>query len=195
MDTKGIEQIEVGPATSADLPSIAEIFTHYVVNSVITFEETAPSVPFWQQRLDSLSSSGLPFLVAKTTKDGANEVVGYAYASPWRNKPAYRYTVEDTVYLAPGWTGRGVGSALLKRLLKECQRAGKRQVIAVMSDTGSNASAALHRRFGFKDAGRLTGVGYKHGTWVDTVLMQRELPAERLTETSNNTVPTSGIRG
>jgi L-amino acid N-acyltransferase YncA len=103
------------------------------------------------------------------------QVIGYAYASPWRPKPAYRYTVEDTIYLLPGWTGKGVGRALLDRLLADCARAGAQQVIAVIADTGDDASAALHRAFRFSDAGRLTGVGHKHGRWVDTVLMQRDL--------------------
>jgi phosphinothricin acetyltransferase len=85
--------------------------------------------------------------------------------------------VEDSVYLAPGWSGRGLGSALLRSLLDACARAGIRQVVAVIADTGSDASAALHRRFGFADAGRLTAVGHKHGRWVDTVLMQLSLPA------------------
>jgi phosphinothricin acetyltransferase len=102
-------------------------------------------------------------------------VCGYAYASPWRPKPAYRYTVEDTVYISPGRTGCGLGSALLGGLLDGCAAAGARQVIAVIADTGSDVSAALHRRFGFAEAGRLHGVGRKHGRWIDTVLMQREL--------------------
>ena len=102
-------------------------------------------------------------------------VGGYAYASPWRPKPAYRYTVEDTVYVSPGYTGRGLGGALLGALLAGCAQAGARQVIAVIADSGSDASAALHRRFGFTQAGRLAGVGRKHGRWIDTVLMQREL--------------------
>jgi len=94
--------------------------------------------------------------------------------SPWRPKPAYRHTVEDTVYLAPGHTGRGIGGRLLGALLAGCADAGVRQVIA---DSGDGASAALHRRFGFAQAGRLTAVGRKHGRWIDTILMQRELPA------------------
>ncbi|MYZ37858.1 MULTISPECIES: GNAT family N-acetyltransferase, partial [unclassified Streptomyces] len=118
-----------------------------------------------------LAGRGLPFLVAEV----AGEVAGYAYAAPWRTKPAYRHTVEDTIYLAPGRTGRGLGGALLGALLTGCAEAGIRQVIAVLVDTGDDASAALHRRFGFIDAGRLTGVGNKHGRRLDTVLMQREL--------------------
>ena len=102
-------------------------------------------------------------------------VCGYAYASPWRPRPAYRYTVEDTVYISPDRTGRGLGRALLAGLLTGCEQAGARQVIAVIADTGSDASVALHRRFGFEQAGRLRAVGRKHGRWIDTILMQREL--------------------
>ena len=106
---------------------------------------------------------------------GGGFVCGFAYASPWRPKSAYRHTVEDTVYLSPGCTGRGIGSALLGTLLAGCAAAGARQVIAVIADTGSDASAALHRRFGFTRAGLLSGVGRKHGVWIDTLLMQKEL--------------------
>ena len=106
---------------------------------------------------------------------GGGLVCGFAYASPWRPKSAYRHTVEDTVYLSPGCTGRGIGSALLGKLLAGCAAAGARQVIAVIADTGSDASAALHRRFGFTQAGLLSGVGRKHGRWIDTLLMQKEL--------------------
>jgi phosphinothricin acetyltransferase len=161
----------VCPAAPADLEAVAGIFAHYVTSGVTTFEEIPPTVTDWRQRLDDLSTQGLPFLLAKV----GEEIVGYAYASPWRPKPAYRHTVEDSVYLAAGWTGRGLGRALLAALLAECERAGARQVVAVIADTGSDASAALHRRLGFTHVGRLTGVGHKHGRWIDTVLMQRPL--------------------
>ncbi|HEY7918714.1 MAG TPA: GNAT family N-acetyltransferase, partial [Streptosporangiaceae bacterium] len=118
-----------------------------------------------------LTERKLPFLVA----EAAGTVAGYAYASPWRPKPAYRHTVEDSVYLAPGQRGRGLGRLLLESLLAGCADAGVRQVIAVIADSGDPASAALHRACGFADAGRLTQVGFKHGRWIDTVLMQREL--------------------
>lgn len=162
----------VRPAVSADLAAVADIFAHYVRHSVATFEESVRRVDAWRRKLDELSGRGLPFLVAQA--DGA--VVGFAYAGPWRPRPAYRYTVEDTVYLAPDYTGRGLGTALMGELLDACARAGIRRMIAVIADTGSDASAALHRRFGFADAGRLTAVGFKHGRWIDTLLMQRELP-------------------
>ncbi|UNZ21931.1 N-acetyltransferase [Streptomyces sp. 891-h] len=116
----------------------------------------------------------MPFLVAELN----GEVAGYAYAAPWRPKPAYRYTVEDSVYLVPDVTGRGLGSALLGAVLTQCAQAGMRQMVAVIADTGSDASTALHKRFGFTHAGRLTAVGHKQGRWVDTVLMQRNLPPD-----------------
>jgi phosphinothricin acetyltransferase len=168
----------VRPAAPADAEPVAAIFAHYVATSVATFEEVAPTAADWRQRLDDLAARNLPFLVAETAeRDGS--VCGFAYASPWRPKPAYRHTVEDTVYLSPGHTGRGIGSALLGTLLAGCADAGARQVIAVIADTGSDASAALHRRFGFTHAGRLSGVGRKHGRWIDTVLMQKDLGARR----------------
>ncbi|GAA3837022.1 GNAT family N-acetyltransferase [Sphaerisporangium flaviroseum] len=161
----------VRAAAHEDLEAISAIYTHYVTGSVATFEENPPTTADWARRLEDLAGRRLPFLVA----DVDGQVAGYAYASPWRPKPAYRYTVEDSIYLAPGWTGRGLGRALLDRLLTDCARAGTRQVIAVIADTGDEASVALHRAFRFRDAGRLTGVGRKHGRWVDTVLMQRDL--------------------
>lgn len=161
----------VRAAVPADLEQVAAIYAHYVTTSVATFEEVPPTVEDWRRRLDDLAEANLPFLV--TEADAA--VCGYAYAGPWRPKPAYRYTVEDTVYLSPAHTGRGLGGALLGPLLAACADAGARQVIAVIADTGSDASVALHRRFGFEQAGRLRAVGHKHGRWIDTILMQREL--------------------
>jgi L-amino acid N-acyltransferase YncA len=159
------------PATHADLKEVARIFGHYVTHSVSTFEETPPGLADWQAKLNGVCARGLPFLVAKA----GTEVLGFAYASPWRPKPAYRYAVEDTVYVAPARTGHGVGRALLRSLLDQCARAGIRQVIAVVVDPGDGASAALHRSLGFTVVGRLGGVGHKHDRWLDTVLMQREL--------------------
>jgi L-amino acid N-acyltransferase YncA len=165
------EQAHVRPVAVADLDKIAGIFARYVTNSVATFEEVPPTEAHWRRRLDDLAARPLPFLVAEV----GGRVVGYAYASPWRKSPAYRHTVEDTVYLAPEWTGKGLGRLLLARLLAECARAGMRQVIAVIADTGDPTSAALHYACGFVDAGRLRAVGHKHGRWVDTLLLQHDL--------------------
>ncbi|MDP9843476.1 GNAT family N-acetyltransferase [Streptosporangium lutulentum] len=158
-------------AAAEDLQAVARINAHYVANSVATFDETPRAFDDWRRWLEELAERGLPFLVA----DLAGEVAGYAYAGPWRPKPAYRHTVENTIYIAPGHLGRGLGKALLETLMAESAQAGMRHMIAVIADTGNDASAALHRRFGFTEAGRLTGVGYKHGRWIDTLLMQRPL--------------------
>jgi phosphinothricin acetyltransferase len=165
------ERVRVRPATPADLAAVTGILAFYVTNSVTTFEEDPPGVPQWQRRLDDLSERKLPFLVA----EAGGTIAGYAYASPWRPKPAYRHTVEDSVYLAPGQRGRGLGRLLLESLLAGCADAGVRQVIAVIADSGDAASVALHQACGFTGAGRLNRVGYKHGQWIDTVLLQREL--------------------
>jgi L-amino acid N-acyltransferase YncA len=186
-----VAQPVIRTAAAADAEQIAAIFAHYVTTSVATFEEVAPAAGHWRRRLADLAGQNLPFLVAEADGGrgaeadgrqrvmGSGAVCGFAYASPWRPKPAYRYTVEDSVYLSPGHTGHGIGSALLAGLLARCTDAGARQVIAVIADTGSDASAALHRRFGFAEAGRLCAVGRKHGRWIDTVLMQKELGSGR----------------
>jgi L-amino acid N-acyltransferase YncA len=166
-----VEEAVIRAPASRDLEAVAEICSHYVTTTLITFDETPPTVSQWQGRRDDLAERGLPFLIA----EARGEVIGYAYASPWRPKPAYRHTVEDTVYLAPGWTGQGHGRALLDALLAGCAQAGARQVIAVIADTGDRASIALHRAAGFTDAGRLAAVGHKQGRWIDTLLMQCDL--------------------
>ncbi|HKF77997.1 MAG TPA: GNAT family N-acetyltransferase [Candidatus Dormibacteraeota bacterium] len=165
------QEARIRPATVHDLDRVAEIFAHYVTTGVATFEEQPPTREAWRSRLAELSEAGLPLLVA----DHDGLAVGYAYVSHWRPRPAYRHTVEDSVYLSPQWTGRGLGRRLLEALLAECARAGIRQVIAVIADTGDPASGALHRACGFREAGRLRAVGYKRGRWIDTLLMQRDL--------------------
>ena len=185
-------QARIRAAEANDLGVIAGIFAHYVTTSVSTFEETPPTVREWENKLSGISELGLPFLVVEAGGGGGRDgqggggggdgrgpvVAGYAYAGPWRPKPAYRHTVEDSVYLAPGWTGRGLGRMLLTALLAHCARAGARQMIAVIADSGADASVALHRACGFTDAGRLAGVGFKHGRWLDTLLLQRGLTAD-----------------
>jgi len=168
------EQAHIRPAGVEDLEAIAGIFARYVVESVATFEEVPPTVAHWRQRLDDLASRPLPFLVAEV----GGEVAGYAYASPWRPKPAYRYTVENTVYVAPEWTGIGLGRLLLDELLAQCAQVGVRQMIAVVADTGDPTSAALHYACGFVEAGRLRAVGRKHDRWIDTLLLQRDLSTD-----------------
>ncbi|MEU3608076.1 N-acetyltransferase family protein [Streptomyces sp. NPDC035033] len=163
----------IRPATGTDLAAVAAIYAHYVDHTVVTFDETAPPLSFWESRLADLAARGLPFLVAEE----AGRVTGYAYASPWRPKPAYRHSVENSVYLAPEHTGRGLGGALMEALIDACSRAGVHQMIAVVADHGTPASVALHLRLGFAEAGRLRAVGHKHGRRLDTILLQRALPA------------------
>ncbi len=160
------------PAVAADLPRVAAIFAPFARDTAVTFETEAWSAAQWAEKHVDVVRRGLPFLVADV--DGA--VAGFAYAGPWRAKAAYRHTVEDTVYLDPAHAGRGIGTALLTELLDAAARAGARQVVAVVADVPeAAASVPLHRRLGFAEVGRLTAVGFKHGRWVDTVLLQRAL--------------------
>ena len=152
-----------------DLGAVSAIFAYYVEHTVATFEEAPRSLREWGDLAVRLHGLDLPFLVAES----GGEVSGYAYASPWRSKPAYRHTAEDSVFVAPGATGRGQGRLLLGAVLEGCGRGQTRQLIAVIAKTGDPASAALHEAFGFTVAGTLTAVGYKHGRWIDTLLMQR----------------------
>ncbi len=159
------------PLELKDMEQVAAIYAHYVASGVVTFDEVAPDVEAWSAKAGSVVARGLPFLVA----DVGGKVAGFAYASPWRPRPAYRHTVEDTVYVAPSKLRRGVGRLLLDALIENCRKTGIEQLIAVIADTGDPASQALHRSVGFIDAGRLVRVGFKHGQWIDTVLMQISL--------------------
>ncbi|SEG91318.1 phosphinothricin acetyltransferase [Nonomuraea solani] len=155
----------------ADLPAIAEIYAHYVTGTVATFDEKPLTVADWRAKAGAIADAGLPFLVAEL--DG--EVAGYAYVAQYRPKPAYRHTLEDTIYLAPGCTGRGLGRLLLGELVAQARETAARQLVAVIADSGDPASARLHTAFGFEEAGRLRAVGFKHGRWIDTVLFQLDL--------------------
>ena len=158
----------IAEATEADAERVAAVFAPYVADSVVTFETTPPTADQWRAKI---RESSWPFLVL--AEEG--EILGYALAAPWRPKPAYRFSVETTIYLAPRATGRGHGRRLLGELLKRCEEAGARQAIAVIVDSGNPASRNLHRAAGFTDAGVLRRVGFKHDRWLDTILMQREL--------------------
>jgi L-amino acid N-acyltransferase YncA len=165
----------IRPATPSDLDAIGEIYAHHVLTGVATFEIVPPERTEWQLRLNGIVELGLPFVCGEI--DGV--VVGYAYCAPWKSRPAYARTVEDSVYVAADARGRGVGGRLLDAVLAGCADAGMREVIAVIVDDGGAASLALHRHRGFVDAGRLTSVGFKHGRWLDTVLLQRSLSEVR----------------
>ena len=161
----------VRAAGAADLAAVSGIFAWYVEHTVATFEESPRDGSEWSALLVRLAGLDLPFLVAEA--DGV--IGGYAYASPWRGKPSYRHTVEDSVFVAHDQVGRGLGRTLLGDLLDGCAKSGARQMVAVIADTGEPQSVALHEAFGFTVAGRLKEVGYKHGRWVDTILMQRPI--------------------
>jgi L-amino acid N-acyltransferase YncA len=164
--------VTIRAATAADLTAVGQIFGWYAVNSAATFEDAPRSTADWLTLHDELTALGLPFLVA----DADGTVAGYAYAGPWRRKAAYRATVEDSVFIAPRQTGRGLGRRLLTDLLTACAQAGARQVIAVIADSAdAPASVRLHESCGFRPAGRLESVGFKHGRWIDTMLLQRSL--------------------
>jgi phosphinothricin acetyltransferase len=155
-------------AAPADAPAVAAIYAHYVENSAATFDEEPPGADALAAKI---TSAELPFLVAEV--DG--RLAGYAYLAPYHDRSAYRFTAEDSVYVAPDARGGGIGRALLERLLSDGEEAGVREVIAIIAVTGGDPSIALHRAFGFREVGRLESVGLKHGRWHDTVLMQRSL--------------------
>ena len=159
----------VRDASEADMAAVREIYAHYVLHSLATFEETPPTLDLARRRASV--DLGLPYLVAAA---GA-EILGFAYASAYRARPAYRFTIEDSVYVADGLTGHGIGSALLGELIARCRGGAWRQMLAVVGDSANSSSIALHRRFGFELVGILRSVGFKHGRWVDTPLLQRAL--------------------
>jgi L-amino acid N-acyltransferase YncA len=163
--------IVVRDANEADMTAVQRIYAHHVLHGLATFEEIPPSVQEIMSRRISVLAAGLPYLVAEL--DG--EVLGYSYATSFRTRSGYRYTIEDSVYVADGLGGKGIGSALLEGLISRCERGIWRQMIAVIGDSGNAASIAVHRRFGFQHAGLLPSSGLKLGRWVDVVLMQRPL--------------------
>ncbi|MGH8849839.1 MAG: GNAT family N-acetyltransferase [Casimicrobiaceae bacterium] len=168
--------VSVRAATADDLPAITAIYAHHVELGTGSFELAAPGGEEMGRRWREVVELGLPYLVATLSAD-AGTVAGFAYASPYRARPAYRYTVEDSVYVAPSWAGRGAGRALLATLIAACEPLGYRQMVAVIGGADNAASIGLHAALGFERAGCLTAVGRKFDRWVDTVLMQRMLGA------------------
>ncbi len=169
--------IAVRPARAADLPHIREIYNHHVLHGLASFEEIPPDLAEMTRRFEATLARGLPYLTAEAAlrESAATEVVGYAYAGPYRPRPAYRFTVENSVYVAPGLEGRGVGRSLLEELIARCTALGLRQMIAVVGDSGHLPSIAFHESFGFTKIGTLSAVGFKFGRWVDSVILQRAL--------------------
>ena len=164
-----VSDLAIRPATSADLDEITEIYADAVTNGTASYELEPPNRAEMTARFETLVAGGFPYLVAES----AGGVVGYAYAGPFRPRRAYRFVVENSVYVAPDAKGRGVGGLLLERLIAEVEKLGFRQMIAVIGDgRPDSASVKLHERVGFRHSGRLEGSGYKHGRWLDTTFMQ-----------------------
>lgn len=167
-----MSNIAIRPATVADLDSVTDIYADAVTQGTASYELEPPSRTEMGVRFDTLIAGGFPYLVAE--KDGA--VLGYAYAGAFRPRPAYRFIVEDSVYVAPAAKGQGVGLKLMQSLIEAVTTAGFRQIIAVIGDgRPDSASVRLHEKLGFRHSGRLEGSGYKHGRWLDTVFMQLSL--------------------
>lgn len=165
------DNISIRDATENDLETVQAIYAHHVNHGLASFEEVPPDVAEISRRRDVAREQDLPYLVAE--KDGA--VQGFAYACRFRSRPAYRYTVEDSVYIAPDALGAGIGSALLSALIERCTVRGFRQMVAVIGDSANQASIGLHVKHGFARSGLMPAVGFKFGRWVDSVRMQRPL--------------------
>jgi phosphinothricin acetyltransferase len=163
--------MRVRPATDTDAEALAAIYGHHVLHGFGTFEEVPPDAADMDQRRRAVEAYGLPYLVAED--DG--RVQGFAYAAPFRPRAAYRYTLEDSVYIAPAAKGRGVGRAVLSAVIAECEKLGVRQLVAVIGDSQNAGSIGLHRALGFEQAGIHKSVGFKHGRWVDIVMVQKAL--------------------
>jgi L-amino acid N-acyltransferase YncA len=162
----------VRDSEDADLPAIAGIYAHHVMHGFGSFEEAPPDVEELARRRREILGKRLPYLIAS---DGTGGVLGYAYASLYRARSAYRFTVEDSIYVAPQATRRGIGRLLLEALIERCTAFGYRQMIAVIGDSGNRGSIGLHQSLGFAHAALLPTIGFKRGRWVDCVMMQRPL--------------------
>jgi L-amino acid N-acyltransferase YncA len=163
--------VEVTDAEPHHMAAVQAIYSHYVLHDLCSFEEQVPGVEQMQARRDDVTARGLPYLVA--TMNG--EVVGYAYATAYRARSAYRHTVEDSIYVARGMHGHGIGRALLQRVIERCTEGGFTQMVACIGNSANAGSLGLHEKLGFERVGVLRDVGFKLGQWVDTVLMQRAL--------------------
>ena len=171
-DTDRPLSVKLRAAEAKDCYAICEIYNFYIQNSVVTFDEQNMEISQWQEKLTYLNKQKLPFIVAESDN---GELLGFAYVAPWRQKSAYRTTVEDSIYLRAAATGKRVGTKLLEELLKLSKQVGVKEVVAVISDSGAESSVRLHERFGFKKQGHLAKVGFKFDRWLGTILMQKSL--------------------
>jgi len=167
-----VEDITLRSAKADDMKQIAEIYNYYVTNSVVTFDIEATTEVTWTEKLEYLEGLELPFIVAQSA---SGTIFGFAYVAPWRQKAAYRRTVEDTIYLRPAAIGKRIGTRLLTELIERSRAAGVKEIVAVISDKGADPSIALHEAFGFKRQGHLAKVGFKFNRWLGTVLLQKSL--------------------
>lgn len=161
----------VRPATPDDLPVIQAIYAHHVARGLASFEEEAPPVQEMRRRYEEVTAKGLPYLVA----EAGGAIAGYGYCTLYRTRSAYRYALEDSVYVRNDAVGKGIGKAILGELVKRCEALGYRQMIAVIGDSANAASIGVHASQGFLRVGTLRSTGFKLGRWVDSVLMQRPL--------------------
>lgn len=171
IELRHAQSLRIRDLTERDLEAVQKIYAHHVLFGLASFEEVPPGLDELRARWLAVHRAGLPYLAA----DVDGQLAGYAYACAYRSRPGYRYTVEDSVYVARELTGRGVGHALLHELIGRCESGPWRQMLAIIGDSGNSASIALHRRLGFTSVGTFRSVGFKLGRWVDTVLMQRKL--------------------
>jgi L-amino acid N-acyltransferase YncA len=162
----------IRPAVAEDLPDVREIYNYYVANSVVTFDERPMTLRSWRAKFAYLEKLQMPFLVAVSP---TGQVLGYALVTPWKQKRAYRFTVENSIYLRAASTGKGLGRALLGELITQSTQAGLREIIAVLADGGAEASLKLHEEFGFKEIGRMGRVGFKFDRWLGTIMLQKAL--------------------
>jgi phosphinothricin acetyltransferase len=175
-------------ATAGDAEALAAIYGHHVLHGFGTFEIEPPDAAWMDGRRREIQGYGLPYLVAE--REG--RVLGYAYAGPFRPRPGYRFTAEDSVYVSPDAVGQGIGRAVLSQVVRDCEAFGLRQLVAVIGDSGNAASIGLHRSLGFADAGVGRSLGFKHGQWVDIVWMQKSLNGGSETAPSASGIKLSG---
>lgn len=165
-------EYSIRPAVAADLPHIREIYNHYVLNSTVTFDEKPATIVEMRKKFVAVEKLGFPYIVAESP---SGQILGYAYVYPWKDKAAYRFTVENSIYLGPASTGKGLGKVLLGELLTRSKAAGVKEIIAVIADKGAEGSIKIHKDYGFKDIGHMGKVGFKFGRWLGTYMLQKSL--------------------
>lgn len=165
-------EFAIRAAALGDLPSIREIYNHYVLNSSVTFNDSPWTFPVVRKKFEQATQRGYPFIVAESP---SGQLLGFAYVYPWKERAAYRFSVENHIYLGPASTGKGLGKALMAELIDRSRAAGVKEMIAVIADKGADASIRMHEAFGFTEAGHMGKVGFKYDRWLGQVTMQKSL--------------------